>query len=194
GVPRGAGARWPRRAGEARRAHRRGVRRARVHRWIGLDGVQGARHGRERDAAEGTRGIAAARRADLHPCHEGRDRPRREHLARAAVVPGRERAREAARGDDARAVSQGARVRAGPWADPRRHEVRIRLLRREAHAHRRGAHAGLVAVLGRGLVQTGWLAADETAARDAVRVMGTELLANPVIEDYAYELKEGAPA
>jgi phosphoribosylformylglycinamidine synthase PurS subunit len=32
-------------------------------------------------------------------------------------------------------------------------------------------------------------AADETAARDAVRVMGTELLANPVIEDYAYELK-----
>ena len=37
-------------------------------------------------------------------------------------------------------------------------------------------------------------AADETAARDAVRLMGTELLANPVIEDYAYELKEGAPA
>jgi phosphoribosylformylglycinamidine synthase PurS subunit len=43
-------------------------------------------------------------------------------------------------------------------------------------------------------------AADETAARDAVRVMGTELLANPVIEDYAYELRqvdadvpEGAP-
>jgi len=31
-------------------------------------------------------------------------------------------------------------------------------------------------------------AADETAARDAVRLMGTELLANPVIEDYAYEL------
>ena len=37
-------------------------------------------------------------------------------------------------------------------------------------------------------------AADEAAARDAVRVMGIELLANPVIEDYAYELKEGAPA
>ena len=36
-------------------------------------------------------------------------------------------------------------------------------------------------------------AADETAARDAIRVMGTELLANPVIEDYAYELKESAP-
>ncbi len=32
-------------------------------------------------------------------------------------------------------------------------------------------------------------AADETAARDAVRLMGTELLANPVIEDYAYELQ-----
>ena len=36
-------------------------------------------------------------------------------------------------------------------------------------------------------------AADESAARDAIRVMGTELLANPVIEDYAYELKEGVP-
>ena len=33
-------------------------------------------------------------------------------------------------------------------------------------------------------------AADEGAARDAVRLMGNELLANPVIEDYAYELKE----
>lgn len=31
-------------------------------------------------------------------------------------------------------------------------------------------------------------AADETAARDAVRLMGSELLANPVIEDYAFEL------
>ncbi len=37
-------------------------------------------------------------------------------------------------------------------------------------------------------------AADETAAREAVRLMGTELLANPVIEDYAYELKKGVPA
>jgi phosphoribosylformylglycinamidine synthase len=36
-------------------------------------------------------------------------------------------------------------------------------------------------------------AADEKAAREAVRVMGTELLANPVIEDYAYELKEATP-
>jgi len=33
-------------------------------------------------------------------------------------------------------------------------------------------------------------AANETAAREAVRLMGTELLANPVIEDYAYELKQ----
>ena len=37
-------------------------------------------------------------------------------------------------------------------------------------------------------------AADEPAARDAVGIMGTGLLANPVNEDYAYELKEGAPA
>ncbi|HEV8230601.1 MAG TPA: phosphoribosylformylglycinamidine synthase subunit PurS [Candidatus Limnocylindria bacterium] len=35
-------------------------------------------------------------------------------------------------------------------------------------------------------------AADEAAARDAVRVMGTELLANPVVEDYTFELKAGA--
>ena len=33
-------------------------------------------------------------------------------------------------------------------------------------------------------------AADEKAARDAVRLMGSELLANPVIEDYAFDLKE----
>lgn len=30
-------------------------------------------------------------------------------------------------------------------------------------------------------------AADEAAAREAVRLMGNELLANPVIEDYTYE-------
>jgi len=37
-------------------------------------------------------------------------------------------------------------------------------------------------------------AADEAAAQEAVRLMGNELLANPVIEDYAYELKEMARA
>ena len=40
-------------------------------------------------------------------------------------------------------------------------------------------------------------AGDETAARDAVHLMGTELLANPVIEDYTYELEtlvEQAPS
>jgi phosphoribosylformylglycinamidine synthase len=33
-------------------------------------------------------------------------------------------------------------------------------------------------------------AADEEAAREAVRLMGNELLANPVIEDYTYELQQ----
>ena len=33
-------------------------------------------------------------------------------------------------------------------------------------------------------------AANEGAANDAVRTMGNELLANPVIEDYTYDLKE----
>ena len=37
-------------------------------------------------------------------------------------------------------------------------------------------------------------AADERSAMDAVRTMGNELLANPVIEDYEYELKELARA
>ena len=33
-------------------------------------------------------------------------------------------------------------------------------------------------------------AADEGAAEDVIRTMGNELLANPVIEDYEYELRE----
>ena len=33
-------------------------------------------------------------------------------------------------------------------------------------------------------------AANEAAANDAVQTMGNELLANPVIEDYTYDLKE----
>ncbi len=37
-------------------------------------------------------------------------------------------------------------------------------------------------------------AADETAARDAVRVMGNELLANPVVEDYEYDLRAAVGA
>ncbi len=37
-------------------------------------------------------------------------------------------------------------------------------------------------------------AASEDAAQGAVRTMGNELLANPVIEDYEYELKELARA
>ena len=37
-------------------------------------------------------------------------------------------------------------------------------------------------------------AADEDAANEAVRTMGQELLANPVIEVYEYELRELARA
>jgi phosphoribosylformylglycinamidine synthase PurS subunit len=37
-------------------------------------------------------------------------------------------------------------------------------------------------------------AADERAARDAIRLMGSELLANPVVEDYAFDLKEAVSA
>ncbi|HYR92621.1 MAG TPA: phosphoribosylformylglycinamidine synthase subunit PurS [Methylomirabilota bacterium] len=35
---------------------------------------------------------------------------------------------------------------------------------------------------------------DEGAAAEAIRVMGNELLANPVIEDYAYDLAVETPA
>jgi len=37
-------------------------------------------------------------------------------------------------------------------------------------------------------------AADDAAARDAVSLMGGELLANPVIEYYEFDLKTGVPA
>ncbi len=37
-------------------------------------------------------------------------------------------------------------------------------------------------------------ATDEHAAEEAIRLMGNELLANPVIEDYEYEVKEAQPA
>ena len=37
-------------------------------------------------------------------------------------------------------------------------------------------------------------AADALAAADAVRLMGNELLANPVIEDFEYEVKEAITA
>jgi len=37
-------------------------------------------------------------------------------------------------------------------------------------------------------------AADEAAANEAVRSMGDELLANPVIEDVEYDLVAGQPA
>ena len=37
-------------------------------------------------------------------------------------------------------------------------------------------------------------ARDEDAAQDAIRTMGNELLANPVIEDYEYDLRELARA
>ena len=34
----------------------------------------------------------------------------------------------------------------------------------------------------------------EEAARESVRIMGNELLANPVVEDFEYDLAVGAPA
>jgi len=34
----------------------------------------------------------------------------------------------------------------------------------------------------------------EEAARESVRIMGNDLLANPVVEDFEYDLAVGAPA
>src|SRR5207247_333555 len=78
----------------------------------------------------------------------------------------RNRSRTRARAGDAHALPRCARIRAGPGAYPRGHEVRVWLPRREADAHRRGAHTRLVALLGRGALQAGRHA---TVVRQAIR-------------------------
>ena len=87
------------------------------------------------------------------PDHQGRARRPR----RAAVVRRGRRARAAARralgaGDGGRAGDLRPRCRGRPAcrADPRRHQVRVRAhARRRADPDRRGAHARLVALVGR---------------------------------------------
>ena len=96
----------------------------------------------------------AAARTDRHAHHEGRARrPRRADHVRRGRRPA------ASLDADALGAGHGGRPRGVPprdhrgargWADPRRHQVRVRSRnRRFADADRRVAHARLVAVVGR---------------------------------------------
>ena len=108
---------------------------------------------------DGLRKNTRAARADRHADDEaaGRlDRPRRAaDVGRGRRAPPRRRGPLGARhGGRPRAVPPGPAGRRRGRADPRRHEVRVRPeRRRRAAADRRGAHAGLVALLGRRLLR-----------------------------------------
>ena len=125
------------------------VRRARLPRGLGLEGLRAHRRGlRHRAAGRAARGRPAA--APLFtPVDQGHERPRREHHGRAGHRA-RRRGRATARSRRAsialyeRAAGIGARAR----HHPRRHEVRVRPRRRRlARRRRRGADARLVALL-----------------------------------------------
>ena len=93
--------------------------------------------------------VRAAARADLHAEHEGRGRPRRGDRLRARGRAGRRSGADGARARRVdRAVLVRRRARARARRDPRRHEVRVRARRRRrAGGRRRGADAGLLALL-----------------------------------------------
>ncbi len=127
-----------------------GVRRARLHHRVGLEGLPG--HGRDlRDrAARRAAGVPAAARADLHARHQGRGgRPRRERRLRPR---GRDPGRPPAAGGAAPALHRAllpgaahARERGIILADTKFEFGRRR--RRHDRAGRRGAHARLLALL-----------------------------------------------
>ena len=105
---------------------------------------------------DGLRKNTALPGADRHADDEaaGRlERPRRAADVGRGGRAGPRRARAVAsrsRTSPLELFRRGQEVAAGRRADPRRHEVRVRPhARRRAAADRRGAHAGLVAVLGR---------------------------------------------
>ena len=147
GVP--ARASRPRPARQEAADAARGVRRARLHLRLRLEGLPGDRLGLGDRAARGAARVRPPPGADLHALDEGRGGPRRgDRLRGHGRAGGLARAgREAAR-HDARRLRGGRRVRARARRDPRRHEVRVRPRRgRRAGARRRGLHAGLLALL-----------------------------------------------
>ena len=103
---------------------------------------------------EGLTRVRPAARADLHAGDQGDDRPRREHHARAGRRARRRRALRARRSAISIALYRFGADYAARARDPaRRHEVRARRRpRRPAGAGRRGADAGLVALLAGGRV------------------------------------------
>ncbi len=155
------------------------VRRPRLPDRLRPRRLPGHRFGVRGGAAAGAhRGVQAAR-ADLHPGHQGgAGRPRREHQLRARRRAGGCRAGRGPARRDPRHLQP--RCGAGRRArdHPRRHQVRVRTRRqRGTRARRRGADAGLVALLGGRHLRAGQGAAElrqtdraELAHRSRIRL------------------------
>ena len=123
------------------------VRRARISGRIGLEGVSavGDRVRNPSSARSENREQVAA--SDLHPCDEGRNRPRREHPVRADVGDHRRGPRRAASRSHPEDLSTGSRLRAVAPHHHRRHQVRIWVAQRPGDLDRRSAHARFIALL-----------------------------------------------
>ena len=88
------------------------VRRARLSRGLGLEGLPRERRGLRAPAARGPPRVGQAPRADLHAGDEGAGGARREHHARAGCGARRRGAAARGRGGLAPALQDGGRARA----------------------------------------------------------------------------------
>ena len=132
---------------KTRRGRARRVRGARLPDGLGVEAVSSRGSCLRRPAARRARRVGPPARADLHADDEGGRGPRPAAHARGDRRPGRQRARRAPEGAHAHDLRARRRDRAGARDHPGRHEVRVRVLGRRAHPHRRGPHPRLVAVL-----------------------------------------------
>ena len=134
------------------------MHRPRLPHRLRAPGVPAVPHRVRHPAAGRPGGRVPAGRGHLHPVREGRGgRARREHhLRRRRGHRGRGHRRPAARAH-AGDLHQGRGDRPRPRHHPRRHQGGIRLRRRHRrhHARRRGAHPGLLTVLGRRHLRAG---------------------------------------
>ena len=125
------------------------VRRARLHRRLGLEGLPRDGRGLRPPAARRASRVGAAAGADLHAGDEGADRPRREHRPRRRRRARRRGALRRGRADRARALPLrvgATRATRGIILADTKLEFGIDE-RRSARARRRGVHARLVALL-----------------------------------------------
>ncbi len=122
--------------------------RARVPHRLRAQGLRAYRSGVRHPAARRSGRGQPPARAAVHAVHQGRDRrARREHLVREDRGPHRQGARGARARRGARALQLRRGLRPGARHHHRRHQVRVRHAGRRAHPHRRGADAGLLALL-----------------------------------------------